>query len=164
MTSLTEQLDVLTKQLDQLTNQLEVVNSEYTQLCKACEQKEKEQDQLFEAISQMQKSMSDLKQQNANGLQISNESEKNISSTNKNIDIGNNDSKFIMYGEGLLERVLGLSYKYDVEEDEEPKEIILPPLDKKMFPALAALQEKHPIILKRGPNPVYNYNYMNLSQ
>jgi hypothetical protein len=62
-----------------------------------------------------------------------------------------------MYGEGLLERVLGLSNTYD--EEEEPKEVILPPLDKKLFPALAALQEKHPIILKRGPNkPMLNLN------
>lgn len=155
MSSLTEQLDVLTKQL-------EVVNCEYAQLSKACEQKEKEQEQLFGAISQIKKSMSDLKQQNANVLPISNESEKNISFTNKNID--SNGSKFIMYGEGLLERVLGPSDKYYDEEDEEPKQVILPPLDKKMFPALAALQEKHPIILKRGPNSAYNYNYMNLSQ
>jgi len=54
---------------------------------------------------------------------------------------------FVVYGETLLDRVLHSTHKND-----EPKECVLPPLDKKRFPKLAALQEKHPIILKYVPN------------
>ena len=54
---------------------------------------------------------------------------------------------FVVYGESLIERVL-----HPVNGNDEPKECVLPPLDKAKFPKLAALQEKHPIVLKYIPN------------
>jgi hypothetical protein len=54
---------------------------------------------------------------------------------------------FVLYGESLIDRVLNPIHKND-----KPKECVLPPLDKERFPKLAALQEKHPIILKYIPN------------
>lgn len=52
---------------------------------------------------------------------------------------------FVLYGECLLERA-------GICNDGQPKECVLPPLDKAKFPKLAALQEKHPIVLKYIPN------------
>ena len=57
---------------------------------------------------------------------------------------------FILYGEGLIERA-------GICNDGQPKECVLPPLDKKLFPKLAALQEKHPFILKYIPNKSDSY-------
>lgn len=54
---------------------------------------------------------------------------------------------FVVYGQGLIDRALHHFNKHDV-----PKECVLPPLDKERFPKLAALQEKHPIILKYIPD------------
>jgi hypothetical protein len=54
---------------------------------------------------------------------------------------------FVIYGESLIDRAL-----HPVYNNDEPKECVLPPLDKAKFPKLAALQEKHPIILKYIPN------------
>jgi hypothetical protein len=54
---------------------------------------------------------------------------------------------YVLYGESLIDRALHPTHK-----DDEPKECVLPPLDKTLFPKLAALQEKHPIILKYIPN------------
>ncbi len=42
---------------------------------------------------------------------------------------------FVVYGESLIERVL-----HPVNGNDEPKECVLPPLDKAKFPKLAALQ------------------------
>lgn len=59
---------------------------------------------------------------------------------------------FVLYGESLIERTLHPAvHGYD-----QPKECVLPPLDKTTFPKLAALQEKHPIILKYIPNKSAN--------
>lgn len=55
---------------------------------------------------------------------------------------------FVVYGESLLDRA-GYS-----SNPTEPKECVLPPLDKNKFPKLAALQEKHPIILKYIPEKI----------
>ena len=169
----------LTEQLDALTKQLETVNSEYAQLINACSQKEKEQDQILENIDQLneqiklaslttaielepQRTEVELEPQRTEvepesqptGVEPESQpTEVEPESQPTGVEPESlHKSTFVMYGEGLIERVLGLSGKYDEEEDDEPKEVILPPLDKKLFPALAALQEKHPIILKRGPN------------
>lgn len=52
---------------------------------------------------------------------------------------------YVLYGESLIDRAYH-------NNDGKPKECVLPPLDKTLFPKLAALQEKHPIILKYIPN------------
>jgi hypothetical protein len=61
---------------------------------------------------------------------------------------GEKTHTFVLYGECLIERVLHPATR----DNDEPKECVLPPLDKAKFPKLAALQEKHPIILKYIPN------------
>ena len=63
------------------------------------------------------------------------------------MDASGEKQKYVLYGESLIDRALHSSHKNDV-----PKECVLPPLDKTLFPKLAALQEKHPIILKYIPN------------
>ncbi len=142
----------LTEQLDALTKQLETVNSEYAQLINACSQKEKEQDQILENIDQLNEQIKLASLTTAIEPETQpTEVEPAPQRTEVELE-PSQKATFVMYGEGLLERVLGTSDRYDEEEDEDPKEIILPPLDKKLFPALAALQEKHPIILKRGPS------------
>lgn len=63
------------------------------------------------------------------------------------MDASGEKQTFVVYGEGLIDRTLRPFHKND-----KPKECVLPPLDKELFPSLAALQEKHPIILKYIPN------------
>jgi hypothetical protein len=60
---------------------------------------------------------------------------------------GEKNQTFVLYGECLIDRALHPSHNNDT-----PKECVLPPLDKERFPKLAALQEKHPIILKYIPD------------
>jgi hypothetical protein len=59
------------------------------------------------------------------------------------MDASGEKHTFVVYGETLIDRVL-----HPFRKGDEPKECVLPPLDKEKFPKFAALQEKHPIIIK----------------